>query len=88
MHIDLSGKTALVSASTAGIGLATAIGLARAGATVIVNGRSQDSVERAIAAVRVAVPTAQVRGVAADLSDAVGAAAIDRSRAGGRHPGE
>ena len=38
MHIDLTGKTALVSASTAGIGLATAIGLAGAGATVILNG--------------------------------------------------
>ena len=37
MHIDWTGKTALVSASTAGIGLATAIGLARAGATVILN---------------------------------------------------
>jgi NAD(P)-dependent dehydrogenase (short-subunit alcohol dehydrogenase family) len=76
MHIDLSGKTALVTASTAGIGLATAIGLARAGATVIVNGRSQESVERARQAVLDAVPGAQVRGVAADLASAEGAAAL------------
>jgi NAD(P)-dependent dehydrogenase (short-subunit alcohol dehydrogenase family) len=76
MHIDLSGKTALVSASTAGIGLATVTGLARAGASVIVNGRSQASVERAIAEVQASVPNAQVRGVAADLSDAAGAAAL------------
>jgi NAD(P)-dependent dehydrogenase (short-subunit alcohol dehydrogenase family) len=76
MHIDLSGKTALVTASTAGIGLATATGLARAGATVIVNGRSQASVERALADLRAAVPGAQLRGVPADLSDAAGAAAL------------
>nr|WP_314545017.1 SDR family oxidoreductase [uncultured Massilia sp.] len=76
MHINLSGKTALVSASTAGIGLAAAIGLARAGASVVVNGRSDASVERARAAVLADVPGATVRGVAADLSTAEGAAAL------------
>ena len=76
MHIDLKGKTALVSASTAGIGLATAIGLARAGATVIVNGRKQEAVDRALAEVRAAAPGAQVRGVAADLGDAAGVEAL------------
>jgi NAD(P)-dependent dehydrogenase (short-subunit alcohol dehydrogenase family) len=50
MHIDLSGKTALVTASTGGIGFAIATGLARAGAHTVVNGRSQASVERALTA--------------------------------------
>ena len=50
MKIDLIGKTALVTGSTAGIGLAIAKGLAASGARVIVNGRKQQSVDRAIAA--------------------------------------
>jgi NAD(P)-dependent dehydrogenase (short-subunit alcohol dehydrogenase family) len=76
MHIDWTGKTALVSASTAGIGLATAIGLARAGATVILNGRGSDTIDRARAAVLAQVPHARLRGVAADLATADGAAAL------------
>jgi NAD(P)-dependent dehydrogenase (short-subunit alcohol dehydrogenase family) len=76
MHIDLTGKTALVSASTAGIGLATAVGLARAGATVILNGRGSEAIDRARAAVLAQVPHAQLRGVAADLATAEGAAAL------------
>jgi NAD(P)-dependent dehydrogenase (short-subunit alcohol dehydrogenase family) len=40
MDIDLSGKTAIISASTAGIGLATAKGLAASRAMVVVNGRT------------------------------------------------
>jgi NAD(P)-dependent dehydrogenase (short-subunit alcohol dehydrogenase family) len=76
MHIDLTGKTALVSASTAGIGLATATGLARAGATVILNGRGSDTIDRARAAVLAQVPDARLRGVAADLATAEGAAAL------------
>ena len=48
MRLDLSGKTALVTGSTQGIGQAIAAGLAAAGARVGVNGRSADSVERAI----------------------------------------
>lgn len=76
MQIDLTGKTALVTASTAGIGLAIAIGLARSGATVIVNGRRQDTVEGAIADVVREVPGATVRGVAADVGSAEGCDAI------------
>jgi NAD(P)-dependent dehydrogenase (short-subunit alcohol dehydrogenase family) len=76
MHIDLTDKTALVSASTAGIGLATAIGLARAGATVILNGRSNDTIERARDIVLAQMPGAQLRGGVADLATADGAAAL------------
>jgi NAD(P)-dependent dehydrogenase (short-subunit alcohol dehydrogenase family) len=46
MRIDLTGKTAIVTGSTAGIGLAIAVGLAESGAQVIVHGRSEASVER------------------------------------------
>ena len=49
MKIDLSGKVALVTASTAGIGFAIAKGLAASGAEVVVNGRSERSVNEAIA---------------------------------------
>ena len=72
MKIDLSGKTALVTGSTAGIGHAIAKGLAEAGATVTVNGRTQAKVDAAVAALAKAVPKAKIRGVAADVSTVVG----------------
>ncbi|MDB5092525.1 MAG: dehydrogenase, short-chain alcohol dehydrogenase like protein, partial [Candidatus Eremiobacteraeota bacterium] len=76
MNLDLHGRLALVTGSTAGIGRAIADGLAAAGAAVIVNGRSQARVDQAVAAVRAAVPGATVHGVAADLGTAEGAAAV------------
>lgn len=72
MLIDLSGKTAIVTGSTAGIGFAIAQGLARSGASVVVNGRTPDRVQNAIDEIRSACPDANVRGVAADLSTADG----------------
>jgi NAD(P)-dependent dehydrogenase (short-subunit alcohol dehydrogenase family) len=76
MHIDLSGKTAIVTGSTSGIGFAIAKGLAQAGATVVLNGRRQMAVKDAVRALKAAVSTAQVRGVAADLGTAQGCAAV------------
>ncbi len=76
MHVDLSGKTAVVTASTGGIGLASAKGLAGAGATVIVNGRRPEGVERARDHLRAAVPGADLHGVAADAGTADGCAAL------------
>ena len=76
MKIDLSGKTALVTGSTSGIGHAIAKGLAATGAEVVVNGRTQDKVDAAVAAIAKAAPGAKVRGVAADVSTAAGCAAL------------
>jgi NAD(P)-dependent dehydrogenase (short-subunit alcohol dehydrogenase family) len=72
MKIDLSGKTALVTGSTTGIGHAIARGLAAAGATVTVNGRTQAKVDTAVAALAKMVPGAKIRGVAADVSTVAG----------------
>ncbi|SRR6266446_1181967 len=76
MKIDLTGKTALVTGSTSGIGHAIAKGLASVGATVVVNGRTQVKVDAAVAAITKVVPGAKVRGVAADVSTAAGCNAL------------
>lgn len=76
MRIDLSGCTALVTGSTGGIGFAVATGLARAGATVVLNGRAQVRVAAAVERLRSAVPDASVRGVAADVGTAQGCDAL------------
>jgi NAD(P)-dependent dehydrogenase (short-subunit alcohol dehydrogenase family) len=76
MKIDLSGKTALVTGSTSGIGHAVAKGLAGAGAAVVVNGRTQAKVDAAVAAITKVVPGAKVRGAAADVSTPAGCNAL------------
>lgn len=76
MDLQLKGKLALVSGSTKGIGLAIATGLAREGAKVIINGRSEKSVRGALAKIRRAVPTAKLESFAGDLSDAATAEAL------------
>ncbi|MGW1129336.1 SDR family NAD(P)-dependent oxidoreductase [Streptomyces sp. NPDC002526] len=76
MHIDLSGRTALVTGSTQGIGEAIAVGLARAGAHVVVNGRGQERVAEAVHAVRTASGSEEVTGAAGDLATEDGTAAV------------
>lgn len=73
MDLQLAGKLALVSGSTAGIGFAIASALAREGARVIVNGRTEERVQSAIDRIRSAHSTALLEPLAADLSGAVGA---------------
>ena len=73
MDLQLTGKTALVSGSTAGIGYAIAAALAREGAHVILNGRTRERVDEAVARLeREAGKGAHVKGIAADLGTAEG----------------
>ncbi|MFI5024065.1 MAG: SDR family NAD(P)-dependent oxidoreductase [Alphaproteobacteria bacterium] len=72
MHIDLSKHRAVVSGSTAGIGFAIATGLARAGAAVVLNGRSERATAEAVARLQALVPGANAVGIAADLGGAPG----------------
>jgi NAD(P)-dependent dehydrogenase (short-subunit alcohol dehydrogenase family) len=78
MDLDLKGKTALVTGSTLGIGYAIAERLAREGADVIVNGRTAERVEEAVARIKTAVTSAKARGIAADLGTAEGCEEIAR----------
>ena len=68
MDLKLQGKSVLVSGSTAGIGFAIANGFAQEGATVYLNGRSEEKVERAIKQIISEIPLARVIGIAADLA--------------------
>ena len=70
MNLRLTDKTALVSGSTKGIGFAIATGLAREGARVIVNGRSEKAVAEATKQIDQAVPKAMIEGFVGDLSTA------------------
>jgi NAD(P)-dependent dehydrogenase (short-subunit alcohol dehydrogenase family) len=69
MDLQLKGKIALISGSTAGIGHAIATALAREGARVIVNGRTPKAVDAAVAAMKSAAG-GDVMGFAGDLSSA------------------
>jgi NAD(P)-dependent dehydrogenase (short-subunit alcohol dehydrogenase family) len=71
VNIDLNGKTALVTGSTQGIGLAIAQRLASSGARVVVNGRTPDRVDEAVSGL-----DGDVVGIAADVASADGAAAL------------
>lgn len=72
MDLQLSGKKAVVTGSTAGIGLAIAIALAKEGAAVVVNGRRAERVDDAVKAAREASGHRDVTGIAADLGTADG----------------
>jgi NAD(P)-dependent dehydrogenase (short-subunit alcohol dehydrogenase family) len=76
MQIDLAGTTAIVTGSTTGIGHAIALGLARSGCEVVLNGRDVARTDAAVARLKEALPRAQARGVAANVSTAQGCATL------------
>lgn len=76
MHIELKGRKAIVTGSTAGIGRAIAEEMARAGAAVVVNGRTQKRVDTALREIRALLPDAELTGVAADVATAEGCAVL------------
>lgn len=76
MDLQLTGKRALVTGSTAGIGFAIGRALAAEGAIVTLNGRTQARVDEAVKAVKAALPEARVEGIAADLGSAEGCAKL------------
>jgi NAD(P)-dependent dehydrogenase (short-subunit alcohol dehydrogenase family) len=73
MLIDLSSRTALVTGSTLGIGYAIAAGLHDAGASVVLNSRSDERVQEAVGRLE---GGDRVRGVAADVGSAEGCQAL------------
>ena len=79
MDLQLRGKRALITGSTAGIGFATAQELAAEGTSVVVNGRTQKRVDSAIAEIRKAHPTADISGIAADVSNREGCEKVIQS---------
>lgn len=74
MDLQLEGKRALVSGSTAGIGYAIAEALAKEGATVIVNGRTQQRVDQAIESLKKAGVRGKLESLPANLGMATGVA--------------
>src|SRR5580658_1882181 len=68
MDLKLTGRRALVSGSTKGIGLAIATALVREGARVVTNGRTEASVSAALSEIRGAVPNAKIEGFVGDLA--------------------
>jgi len=78
MDLGLKGKIAVVSGSTAGIGLAIASALAAEGAHVVLNGRTEERVTAAVNSLLQRHEGAQVHGVAADLGKAEGVAKLVR----------
>lgn len=76
MDLKLADKVALVTGSTAGIGFAIARSLAREGAHVYLNGRTQERVDRAKAAIRAHSGASKVDGIVADFSGPAGAETV------------
>jgi NAD(P)-dependent dehydrogenase (short-subunit alcohol dehydrogenase family) len=72
MNLQLQGQHALVTGSTAGIGYAIAHALAAEGASVTINGRTQQGVDTALQRLRSDLPQARVQGIAADAATAQG----------------
>lgn len=67
MDLQLTGKTAFITGSTAGIGFAVAHSLAKEGVKVILNGRKQAGVDEAVERLKALVPMGAIEGIAADF---------------------
>lgn len=76
MDLQLAGKSAIITGSTAGIGFAIATELAREGVRVIINGRTLAGVQAAVARLQKLVAGAEIDGVAADLATLAGCQAV------------
>jgi len=76
MNLQLNGQHALVTGSTAGIGYAIAHSLAAEGATVTINGRSEQGVQHALQRLRSDLPNATLHGIVADAATAAGCAKL------------
>jgi len=76
MRIDLTSRSALVTGSAQGIGYAIARGLADAGASVVLNGLTENEVDSAIQRLRTELPGAEVSGVVANVATSEGATAL------------
>ena len=76
MDLQLENRRALVTGSTAGIGFAIARGLAAEGAEITLTGRTQASVDSALARLRSSLPRARADGIAADCATAAGAETV------------
>ncbi|MDP2246549.1 MAG: SDR family oxidoreductase, partial [Nitrosomonadales bacterium] len=68
MQLNLENKTALVTASSGGIGLEIARSLAAENAQVVINGRTKENVEKAMEEIRRTHPQAQLISLVADNS--------------------
>jgi NAD(P)-dependent dehydrogenase (short-subunit alcohol dehydrogenase family) len=78
MDLQLTGKVAFVSGSTAGIGFAIAQRLGLEGADIVINGRTDERVRVALARIKGDVRNVDIRGIAADLGTAEGCAEVVR----------
>jgi NAD(P)-dependent dehydrogenase (short-subunit alcohol dehydrogenase family) len=76
MKIDLTGRRAIVSASSRGVGFWIALGLGNAGAEVVINGRGDEATQAAVTLARNRVPGGKFVGISGDLATADGVASF------------
>jgi 3-oxoacyl-[acyl-carrier protein] reductase len=76
MDLKLTGKLAIVTGSTGGIGFAIAKSLAAEGCRVIINGRGNDRVAEGMKKIQEAHPQAEMEGLSCDLATPQGAAEL------------